>query len=100
MSSFPSALVAQVQPPVAPTPVLPSQPLPALSEWLTNSWPSFVEALLVLLVARIALQVSRNWSSRVLERARVEVGTQILVRRTLSIGIVLLAFLTILGILG
>jgi small-conductance mechanosensitive channel len=81
----------------APTP---PPELTNLQEWLLAQWPSVLQALLVVLITYIALRVAKGWVVSAMRRARIDTGTQILVRRGLSIAIVVAGALVILGILG
>ena len=67
---------------------------------LSGQWPIFVQALLTLLVTWIVLRLVLNWTSRAMRRARVDTGTQILVRRAEAVVIILIGGLFVLGTLG
>jgi len=69
-------------------------------EWLLEQWPAVLQALLVVLITYIALRVAKSFVVRAMRRARIDTGTQILIRRGLSIAIVVAGALVILGILG
>ena len=87
----------------APTPTLTPTPPPEvgnLQEWLQAQWPSVLQALVVVVVTYIALRVAQGWVVSAMRRARIDTGTQILVRRGLSIAVVVVGALVILGILG
>jgi len=92
------ALSLQGVPPQAPTP--PPPELTNFQEWLLAQWPAIVQALLVILVTYITLRVAQGWVVSAMRRARIDTGTQILVRRGLSIAIVIVGVLVALGMLG
>ncbi len=69
-------------------------------QWLTSQWPLALQAVLVLVVTWIALRLATNWTGRAMRRARVDTGTQILVRRGLGVAIVVVGFLVVLATLG
>jgi small conductance mechanosensitive channel len=71
-----------------------------LQRLLDTGWLNGVQALLVVFATVVALRISRNWLGRAMGRARVDIGTRILVIRFVSIGIGLLGLLTVLDILG
>jgi small-conductance mechanosensitive channel len=82
-----------------PAPTPPPE-LTNLQEWLLAQWPAVLQALMVVLITYIALRVAKGWVVSAMRRARIETGTQILVRRGLSVAIVVAGALVILGILG
>src|SRR6266566_5911935 len=59
-----------------------------------------VQALLVLVVAFISGRRALNWTGRAMRRARVDLGTQILVKRALLVIWLIVTLLVVLGILG
>src|SRR6266566_8269243 len=59
-----------------------------------------VQALLVLVVAFISGRLALNWTGRAMRRARVDLGTQILVKRALLVIWLIVTLLVVLGILG
>jgi small-conductance mechanosensitive channel len=69
-------------------------------DWLTGQWPVAVQALLVVVVTLIVRRLADRWVGSALLRARVDTGTQILVRRGLSVVIIVLGVLIVLGTLG
>ncbi len=71
-----------------------------LDQWLNETWPRFLEALVVASAMVLLLRLTRNWLGRALNRGRVERGTQILVMRSVSIGIVVVGLVVVLGIVG
>ena len=82
------------------TPLPTQQDIVSFQDWLLSSWPSLVQAITVIFVTLIALRVAQSWVVHAMRRGRVDTGTQILVRRGLSIGIVVAGVLIVLGILG
>jgi small-conductance mechanosensitive channel len=90
-------LALQAVPTATPQPPL---DVPTLQELVALHWPSLVQAVLVLLATFVALRIAQSWVVSAMRRARVDTGTQILVRRGLSIAIVLIGVLVVLGILG
>lgn len=92
-------LALQTQPPApAPTPQPPA--FGTIAGWLITEWPDLVRALVLIVIAYLALRLLRNWSARAMRRARVDTGTQILVRRGLSIAWILVTAVIVLGLLG
>ena len=73
---------------------------PPLYTWLASSWPDAVKAVLVVLLTLLVLRVALDWTARAMRRAHVDSGTQILVRRSVGIVIVVMGLLTFLGTLG
>lgn len=61
--------------------------------------PEF-QALAVVVVSLIALRLTLNWVGQGLHRARVDLGTQILVKRALLVGWLVVTALVVLSILG
>ncbi|MBV8714339.1 MAG: mechanosensitive ion channel [Chloroflexi bacterium] len=74
-----------------------------LNGWLTDlqagGWIE-AQALVVVVVAYVSARLVMNWSTRAMRRARVDLGTQILVKRALVVGWILVTLLWVLGILG
>jgi len=91
------ALALQAVPTATPQP---PPDLPTIQEWLALQWPAFVQVVLVVLATYIALRIAQGWVVSAMRRARVDTGTQILIRRGLSIAIVVIGGLFVLGILG
>jgi small conductance mechanosensitive channel len=58
------------------------------------------QALSVVVVSLIAMRLTLNWVGRGLRRARVDLGTQILVKRALLVVWLVVTVLVVLGILG
>jgi small-conductance mechanosensitive channel len=59
-----------------------------------------LQAILVLIVSLVGLRLVLNWSGAAMRRARIDPGTQILVRRGLLVGWLLVTVLFVLGMLG
>jgi small-conductance mechanosensitive channel len=71
-----------------------------LERLLDTGWLDLLRALLVTFATVVVLRIARNWLGRVMGRARIDLGTRILVIRFVSIGIALFGLLTVLDILG
>jgi small conductance mechanosensitive channel len=85
------------------TPAPTATPTPdarTIQTWLTTEWPTLVWALLVVVGSMVALRLVLNWTTSAMRRARVDTGTQILVRRGLSVVVVLITVVVVLGMLG
>jgi small-conductance mechanosensitive channel len=67
---------------------------------LAAEWPTLLWALLLVVVAYIALRLVLNWTTRAMRRGRVDTGTQILVRRGVSVAAVVITAVVVLGMLG
>jgi small conductance mechanosensitive channel len=63
-------------------------------------WFALLRAILVAAAAYIGLRLALHWSTRAMVRAHIDLGTQILVRRALIVGFIVLAGLSVLGLLG
>jgi small conductance mechanosensitive channel len=72
----------------------------SIVQWLTSQWPVALQALLAVLATLIAVRLALNWTGRAMRRARVDTGTQILVRRGLAVAIVVVGILVVLSTLG
>jgi len=72
----------------------------SFQEWAAEHWPNLLQALIFALATLIALWIVQNWSDSAMRRARVDTGTQILIRRFLWIGIMVSGVLIVLGTLG
>src|SRR5579871_5352772 len=59
-----------------------------------------LQSLLVLVFSFVGLRLALNWTGRAMRRGRVDLGTQILVKRGLVIVWLLGTLLIVLGILG
>jgi len=89
------------------TPTTPPQPPPAgqaelvaLQTALNAQWLALLQAVLVIVIATVGLRIALTWTGSAMRRARVDTGTQILVRRGLSVAVIIVAALVVLGILG
>lgn len=71
----------------------------ALATFLAGSW-SELQALVVLVVAFVSMRLALNWTGSAMRRARVDAGTQILVKRALVVTWLLMTLVIVLGILG
>jgi small conductance mechanosensitive channel len=71
-----------------------------IQTWLTNEWPTLLQAALLIVLAIVALRLVLNWTSSAMRRARIDTGTQILVRRGLSVVVVLITAVIVLSMLG
>jgi small-conductance mechanosensitive channel len=82
----------------------PTPPAPAAyqisPDWIAAQWPAVVQALIVVLVTYIAVRVVQRWVGSAMRRARVDTGTQILVRRGITVAIIVIGALIVLGALG
>jgi small-conductance mechanosensitive channel len=58
------------------------------------------QAVLFLLASFVGARLVLNWSTRAMRRAHIDVGTQILIKRALVVGWILVTVLWLLGILG
>jgi small-conductance mechanosensitive channel len=85
---------------VAALQATPSELPPSIDSWFVSTWPDLLKALLVVLLTAIVLRVALDWTVRAMRRARVDTGTQILVRRSLAVVIVITGLLSVLGTLG
>jgi small conductance mechanosensitive channel len=70
-----------------------------LSQLATGGWVE-LQAFVVFVVSFVGVRLVLNWTSAAMHRARVDLGTQILVKRGLLITWLLVTLLVILGILG
>jgi small conductance mechanosensitive channel len=59
-----------------------------------------LQALVVVGLAVVALRLTLNWTGAAMRRARIDTGTEILVKRGLVISFIVLTGLGVLGILG
>src|SRR5436309_16021546 len=59
-----------------------------------------LQALLVVVVSLVGVRLALNWTGSAMRRARVDLGTQILVKRGLLIAWLIVTLLVVLGILG
>ena len=59
-----------------------------------------LQALLIIIAATVGLRLVLNWTGSAMRRARVDSGTQILIKRAELIAVVVVTALAVLGILG
>jgi small-conductance mechanosensitive channel len=89
---------------VQATPVVTATPTPAdfmpIQETLATRWPAFFWTLVAIAAFIIGHRLVLNWTGSAMRRARVDTGTQILVKRGLSVAFIVTAMLVVLGILG
>src|SRR5918912_734077 len=71
----------------------------ALQALFAAGWVEF-QAFLVLVLSLIGMRLALNWSGGAMRRARVDSGTQILVKRGLVIAWLVITAVVVLGILG
>ena len=71
----------------------------ALESLVATGWME-LQALLVLVVSLIGMRLALNWSGGAMRRARVDPGTQILVKRALVVTWLVITAVFVLGILG
>jgi small-conductance mechanosensitive channel len=71
-----------------------------LTNLVAIRWQDLASAVVVALAVLLGLRLSLNWTGAAMRRARVAPDTQILVRRSLSVGILLIGLLLVLGMLG
>ena len=71
----------------------------ALSALVAGGWVELQSAL-VLIVSIIGLRLALNWLTRAMRRGRVDLDTQILVKRSLLAAWLLVTLVIVLGILG
>src|SRR5437773_10382515 len=72
----------------------------ALQAQLGATWLAALNAVFVVIAALVGHRLALNWTGRAMRRARVDTGTQILVKRAISAGVFTLTMLVVLGILG
>jgi small-conductance mechanosensitive channel len=72
----------------------------AVESVLSSAWWPAVQAMLIVVVAIIGLRIALNWTGSAMRRARVDTGTQILIKRGIVIGWIVLTALFVLGTLG
>jgi small conductance mechanosensitive channel len=58
------------------------------------------QAFLVLIVSFVGMRLALNWTGSAMRRARVDLGTQILVKRALLVAWLIVTLVIVLGILG
>src|SRR5216684_1743918 len=71
-----------------------------LQRQLAATWLQALNAVIVVIVALVGHRLALNWTGRAMRRARVDTGTQILVKRAMSAAFFTVTLLVVLGILG
>src|SRR5438105_13663122 len=71
-----------------------------LQRQLGATWLQALNAVIVVIVALVGHRLAINWTGHAMRRARVDTGTQILVKRAISVGFFTVTLLVVLGILG
>jgi small-conductance mechanosensitive channel len=71
-----------------------------LETLLVSQWLDLLRAIGVVIAAMVLRRLGLNWTGRAMRRARVDTGTQILVKRGISVAVVVITMLMVLGILG
>lgn len=74
--------------------------LTLLAMLLASQWADLLRALLLLVLGVVGLRITLNWTGSAMRRARVDTGTQILVKRGLSVVFVVATAVLVLGVLG
>src|SRR5438094_2823976 len=72
----------------------------AVQSQLGSIWWQALNAIIVVIVALVGHRLALNWTGRAMRRARVDTGTQILVKRAMSAAFFTVTLLIVLGILG
>ena len=72
----------------------------ALQSQLAATWWQVLDAVIVVIVAMVGHHLALNWTGRAMRRARVDAGTQILVKRALVVTWLVVTAVIVLGILG
>jgi small-conductance mechanosensitive channel len=71
-----------------------------LQRQLSTTWLQALDAIIVVIVAIVGHRLATNWTGSAMRRARVDTGTQILVKRAISAGFFTVTLLFVLGIFG
>jgi small-conductance mechanosensitive channel len=71
-----------------------------LQRQLAGTWLQALNAVIVVIVALVGHRLALNWTGSAMRRARVDTGTQILVKRAMSAAFFTVTLLVVLGILG
>ncbi len=71
-----------------------------LQRQLGATWLQALNAVIVVIIAMVGHRLALNWTGRAMRRARVDTGTQILVKRAMSAAFFTVTLLVVLGILG
>jgi small-conductance mechanosensitive channel len=72
----------------------------SLRALVLDQWINWLNAVLLVIGAIILRRITLNWIGSAMRRARVDTGTQILLKRGLTVAFVIAAGTTVLGILG
>src|SRR5947207_5934619 len=70
-----------------------------LRDLVVGGWVE-AQAVLVLIVSFVGVRLALNWTGSAMRRGRVDVGTQILVKRGLLVAWLIVTLVVVLGILG
>src|SRR5438874_1709222 len=70
-----------------------------LGALIAGGWVE-AQAFLVIIFSLVGVRLALNWTGSAMRRARVDLGTQILVKRGLLIAWLIVTLLVVLGILG
>jgi small-conductance mechanosensitive channel len=71
-----------------------------LESLLAAEWLPVLRAVIVVVASIVGLRLVLNWTGSAMRRARLDTGTEILVKRGLAITFVVVTVLVVLGILG
>jgi len=72
----------------------------SLRALVVGEWINWLNAVLLVIGAIILRRITLNWTGSAMRRARVDTGTQILVKRGLTVAFILVTGATVLGMLG
>src|SRR5258708_23461220 len=72
----------------------------ALQSQLGATWLAALNAVIVVIATMVGHRLALNWTERAMRRARVDTGTQILVKRAISAAFFTVTLLIVLGLLG
>ena len=72
---------------------------PFIDQFAQGGWIE-AQAILFLIASLIGARLALNWSTRAMRRARIDLGTQILLKRALVVIWIAATILWVLGILG
>jgi small-conductance mechanosensitive channel len=71
----------------------------SFGELVAGGWIE-AQAVLLLIVSLVGMRLALNWSGSAMRRGRVDLGTQILVKRVLLVVWLIVTLVVVLGILG
>src|SRR5260370_41711516 len=74
--------------------------LTAVDAVLAAGWVPAAQAILTVIVSTVGSRLALNWIGSAMRRARVDLGTQILVKRGLLVAWLVVTLLVVLGIVG